>query len=227
MAHHTSHLDMPSSTDSAITLQGIRNQQSTSRQCRLPITKSILHALIAALPFAVTNQYQLALWKALFLLTFHGCMRAGEVTLANNRQNLIQTSQVQLAQDAVCISFRAYKHSQGATPTITISADPSPATCPVSSLRNYLAYRGSTPGPLFIHQNSSAVTRQQFSEKLKATSTICNLPSHSYNTHSFRVGRATQMATDGQSDQTIRTAGRWKSSTFQRYIRPTNFVLPH
>ena len=227
MAHHTSHLDMPSSTDCAITLQGIRNQQSTSRQHLLPITRSILHALIAALPFAVTNQYQLALWKAVFLLTYHGCMRTGEVTLANKPQNLIQTSQIHFTQDTLRIAFRAYKHSQGATPTITISADPSSNCCPVTSLRNYLAYRGPIPGPLFIHQDASAATRQQFSEKLKTTATMCNLPSHCYNTHSFRVGRATQMATDGQSDQIIRTAGRWKSSAFQRYIRPTNVILPH
>ena len=209
------------------TLQGIKNQQSPPHQRLLPITKPILQALIAALPFALNNQYQLALWRAVFLLTFHGCMRAGEVTLANNPQNLIQISQIQLTQDAVRIAFRAYKHSQGATPTITISADPSSNCCPVTSLRNYLAYRGPIPGPLFIHQDASAATRQQFSERLKTTATMCNLPSHCYNTHSFRVGRATQMATDGQSDQTIRTAGRWKSSAFQRYIRPTNVILPH
>jgi len=42
----------------------------------------------------------------------------------------------------------------------------------------------------------------------------------SFNTHSFRIGRATDMALEGCSDQQIKLAGRWKSYAFKDYIKP-------
>ena len=208
------------------TLQGIRNQNTTSAPQLLPITKQILHNLLAALPFAVTTPYQLSLWRALFLLTFHACLRAGEVTLANNPNNLLQRSQLHLTTNNLRLQFKQYKHSHGATPTIMVNADPTSPNCPVAAMRQYLVNRGQHPGPLFIHPDKSAITRLQFSLILKSTATMCSLQAARYNTHSFRIGRATQMATDGQSDQTIRSAGRWRSTAYQRYIRPTEVLLP-
>ena len=47
-----------------------------------------------------------------------------------------------------------------------------------------------------------------------------------YNTHSFRIRRATQLAQDNHSSETIRSAGRWKSSAYIGYIRSSNINLP-
>ena len=208
------------------TLQGIRNQQQTPQPQLLPITKPILHTLVAALPFAVRDHFQLLLWRSIFLLTFHGCLRAGEVTLACNRAHVIQLDQVTITSQSITITFRSYKHSRGTTPTIVINATGTHSTCPVVALQKYLHARGPSPGHLYTHQDSSTPTRSQFSTVLKTTATLSSLPAERYNTHSFRAGRATQMASDGLSDQVIRSAGRWKSTAYQRYIRPTDVTLP-
>jgi len=42
---------------------------------------------------------------------------------------------------------------------------------------------------------------------------------HDYNTHSFRIGSATHLSMDGFTEEDIITKGRWKSASFQRYIR--------
>jgi hypothetical protein len=39
--------------------------------------------------------------------------------------------------------------------------------------------------------------------------------------HSFRIGGATMLADAGASDQEIRSAGRWKSEAFKKYIMPS------
>ena len=208
------------------TMQGIRNQETPTNNQLLPITKSVLISLLGALPFAVVHNYELSMWHALFLFTYHGCLRSGEVTLSTNPANVIQLSQVSVLQDLIHIHFKRYKHSQGATPIITIMAEEDRQHCPVRALATYLTHRGQHIGPLFCNANTTPVTRAQFAEILKTTAAMSSLQPHQYNTHSFRIGRATQLAVDGQPDQLIRAAGRWKSSAYQRYIRPTNVVLP-
>ncbi|XP_074657153.1 uncharacterized protein LOC141910317 [Tubulanus polymorphus] len=41
----------------------------------------------------------------------------------------------------------------------------------------------------------------------------------SYTSHSFRIGAATNAATNGVPEPVIRELGRWKSDAFKRYIR--------
>jgi len=42
-----------------------------------------------------------------------------------------------------------------------------------------------------------------------------------YNTHSFRIGKATDLVLQGYSTSQILTIGRWKSvKAFERYIKP-------
>ncbi len=44
------------------------------------------------------------------------------------------------------------------------------------------------------------------------------------NTHSFRVGRATDLFDSKHSDSYIQEVGRWSSNAFKCYIRP-HYVL--
>ncbi len=43
--------------------------------------------------------------------------------------------------------------------------------------------------------------------------------------HSLRIGAATHAALTGMSDAMIRTAGRWSSSAYTRYVRLPNLQL--
>ena len=52
------------------------------------------------------------------------------------------------------------------------------------------------------------------------------MPSDRYNTHSFRIGRATQLAKDNETEATIKSTGGWKSAAYNKYIRPNNSALP-
>ena len=76
------------------TLQGIRNLHHQPTSQRLPITKTILHSLLQSLPYAVITRNEHILWHAFYLVTYHACLRAGEITLSKNPANVIQFSQV-------------------------------------------------------------------------------------------------------------------------------------
>lgn len=208
------------------TLQGIKNTQSTTSRHRMPITRHILHSLLLSLPFAAQTPYDKILWPALFLTTYHACLRAGEVTLSKNPNNVLQRSQVSTDDDHFAIQFLQYKHSAHHTPLLKIKRQPQGIPCPLSALQRYLAIRGAHPGQLFINLDKSPVTIEQFANILKITVSMCSLPTHLYTTHSFRIGKATDMASNGHPDQTIRQAGRWRSTAYNRYLRPENVTLP-
>ena len=72
--------------------------------------------------------------------------------------------------------------------------------CPVQALLQYLANRGSRPGPIFILTNRKALTGSMFRTALKKAHKELNLnPSH-FNTHSFRIGAATSAKQAGISE---------------------------
>ena len=48
-----------------------------------------------------------------------------------------------------------------------------------------------------------------------------------FNTHSFRVGRASDLAIKGASERLIKETGRWNSNAFIDYLRFDLFQLPH
>ena len=207
------------------TIQGINNLHGTTSLPKLPITKTILHTLLHTLAYAVPTTQDHVIWHAIFLFTFHACLRAGEVTLSRNSVNVIKFHQVSLHSTHFTIQFDNYKHSQGHTPLHTIQAQPPGIPCPLVALRHYITIRGTHRGQLFVNVDKTPISIEQFSSVLRTAVAIASLPAR-YTTHSFRIGKATQMAADGQPDHLIRRAGRWKSSAYRRYLRPDNITLP-
>ena len=79
--------------------------------------------------------------------------------------------------------------------------------------------RGNTPGALFQWENRIPLSKTKFVEAIRRALTAANLPAKDYAGHSFRIGAATTAASAGLEDSTIQTLGRWKSASFQLYIR--------
>ena len=210
-------------------LQGVQNL-ARNKSSLLPISKSLLHHLITVIPKCVSVQYDRVMFTSIFLLTYYACLRIGEVVVSANPSNTLQLHQLTrtsiASQPAYFISFLHFKHSNHRTPTITLLSIDDNTFCPVHSLNEYLRLRGQAPGPLFLDNCGHPVTRTRVSTVLKTCLTFFNLPQACYNTHSFRVGRTTQLAADNASDATIRHTGRWASNAYLKYIRPTNFTLP-
>ena len=95
--------------------------------------------------------------------------------------------------------------------------------CPYSALIHFMRVRPSAPGPLFIFANGHYLTRGDIVFILRTV-----FPAQtSLNTHSFRIGGASALASAGLPDYVIQVIGRWSSDSFLRYIRlPISNIRP-
>ena len=89
----------------------------------------------------------------------------------------------------------------------------------VSPIKGILALRGNKPGPLFITDNNTPLTKQVFSISRSAILTATRLDHHRYSTHRFCIGAATSAKLAGVSELNIKMLERWRSSIFECYIR--------
>ena len=89
----------------------------------------------------------------------------------------------------------------------------------ICAILPYLAIRGANPGPLFIMQDGSHLTRQRFVSLITNALQLAGIDDKRYTTHSFRIGAATTAKDAGISDVHVKMLGRWKSNAYQLYVR--------
>ncbi|XP_055345056.1 uncharacterized protein LOC129592926 [Paramacrobiotus metropolitanus] len=116
------------------------------------------------------------------------------------------------------------QHGKGATLSLTASEAPIIHNACVTYAQQR-QHRQPSDLPFFIHSSGRFLTRIDLTRALKTT-----LPDGEdrarYSSHSFRIGGATSAAADGLSADAICERGRWKSSSFKRYIRPQRLRVP-
>ena len=80
--------------------------------------------------------------------------------------------------------------------------------CPFMVTREFLAIRGNYSNetdPFFVHRDNSLVTPNQVRAILRKAILNLNLDPKVYNTHSFRIGRASDMLKFGYPIEVSRT----------------------
>ncbi|VDH97628.1 Hypothetical predicted protein [Mytilus galloprovincialis] len=92
----------------------------------------------------------------------------------------------------------------------------------VGAIVNYLQVRPRTTlgTPFVCSMTSIPLQRSYFDKMLPKCLQSCGLDSTRYKGHYFRIEAATYAAEQGMSGSQIRTMGRCKSYSFQKYIRP-------
>ncbi len=90
--------------------------------------------------------------------------------------------------------------------------------CPIKSMKKLFSVCPKHAGPLFIHSNTSPLTRVQFTRVLHKLCKLAGIHEH-IKTHSFRIGGATFCASLQMPEERILELGRWKSNCYKRYIR--------
>ena len=210
-------------------LQGVKKNGAPPAR-KDAITKQILKDILAATDL-MTDAFQRSAIKSLFLLAYHGCFRIGELCKSNNLAHTIRIENVSFVrhrgeqQTHLVITLNTFKHSQQPA-TIAIQPNPQTAHCPVEALKDYLRRRLPNTGPLFISQTGTPLSRAQVVKILKWALTKSGHQAKCFNTHSFRIGRATDLALSGCPDSLIRETGRWASNAFMQYLRFNIFTIP-
>ena len=91
--------------------------------------------------------------------------------------------------------------------------------CPVAALLDFIASRGTVPGPLFTFQDGSFLSHPKFVELVRDALVKAGFDQQRYCSHSFRIGAATTAAKKGLEDSIIKTLGRWESVAYLQYVK--------
>lgn len=187
---------------------------------RKPISKKLLHKLLISIQSHISIDYEKLLLTSLFSLMYHSLLRISEVTESkyNNHNILFNQIKVNKRHTKLNITFKTFKHSTASIPIQVTSQNN--GICPVASYLSYIHVRGSFRGPAFIRQDHTPLTRTYVKQHLDSALSFIGIAHPTYNTHSFRIGKATDMHSKGHSDSQIQLAGRWKSTAFKKYIKP-------
>ena len=215
----------PDPTDKFIVkkiLEGCRR----TRKCvdtRMPICEILLEKICNILPQMCSTPYECMLFTAAYTLTYFGLLRISEVVYTSAVQSsrpLLFTDIKTESTDTISIVIRTSKTNQSGKPVkLRIHASNNTNICCVKSVQRFLSARPAFQGHFLCHNNKSPLTQYQFSAILSKSITHLGISSRNYKTHSFRIGRATDLAKNGVSSDTIKKMGRWNSDVLKKYIR--------
>lgn len=204
-------------------LEGCRRNRITN-DCRAPLTIRTLVSVCDSLPSVCYNIYENKLFESLFTLAYYGLFRVSELVTSSGMQaeNVLSLSDLTFVgqKEYAVIKLRHFKTNQRGTPVLLKIPRETGDLCPVNALFEFVSIRPRSKGPLFCHADGSPVTRTQFSAVLTKCVNQSNLSDAHFTSHSFRIGRATDLATKGYPSSVIMKLGRWTSQAFRLYIRP-------
>ena len=196
---------------------------------RKGISFKLLTKMVTILSSVSTSHYDSLLFRVIFTFTYHAALSSSEICFSGNFNHQLLRNRVKLSSTAgdqhVKLSLLSYKHSKG-TPLPIILKARDDCTCPFQAAKAYLKKRKSKVQEFICHENGKHVTRSQIAGKLQLTLQVLGKRPASYNTHSFRIGKISDMATSGSSQPQLKMTGRWKSNNaHQPYIKPSAVKL--
>ena len=200
-------------------------------QTRMPIRKELLDILLFELErmFQKCN-YIKAMYQAAFAMAYYGMMRVGELTAGPHVLKAKDLHEARNGRAMLAILYTSKTHTRRDRPqkieikgaTKDYSIQDMGFYCPVKLIKEYTELRpkyNTDTEPLFILPDRTPLTAKLFRSTLKNILRKTGLDSQNYDTHSFRIGRATDMRKLKFSINYIKEKGRWRSNAVYKYIR--------
>ena len=146
-------------------LRGYSKLRSTGADIRLLITLPLLERIISALVHTQPTQFQRKLAQAMCSLAFFAALRIGEITSrpGQSSDKIIQLQQISFLRDCngefagLKLTLTNYKHSDPLR-SVELFVSREQPVCPISRMLEYLAIRGSSPGPLFCWPDNTPIS---------------------------------------------------------------------
>ena len=191
---------------------------------RNPIVQQLLVRLVSAIPSIFRDRYEATMLESLFTMMYVALLRISEVSYTPKSSHNLRRKQLFLThhkgQAVVKINMESCKFSKGQVFRMMVS--PNMVSPQISPVESYQAYARIRPKAdfAFVTKEGSPLSPAYIRASLRRVLDAINHKSLEFNTHSFRIGRATDMYANGYSDIQISKAGRWNSKAFLKYIKP-------
>ena len=217
-------LSVPDPTDNVMVkcLLNAVKKESNKRLELLPISLDMLCEILPFCDVLFNSYYDKCLFKTILLLQYHCCARIGEMVVSHkNDRNTLKTTELSFDRfGRLTVDFVYYKHGQEECSQALIIEPTNDRFCPVAAVRHYLTIRYAGKNDiLFIDQGGTPIVREIVSKALKNLIISSGLEANRYDTHSLRMGRACQAASEGWTETQIKRLGRWKSNAYRKYLR--------
>ena len=219
-AHQASgYTDSPATTRHFVvgeTLKGIRRTMGTAQHGKAPLLSTDIRRIVAARREGLLGLRD----AALVLIGFAGGFRRSELAGIN-------ICDLKFSADGVVVTVRKSKTDQeSAGREVGLPFGTSQDTCPVRSLRHWLAASGISDGPVFRsvgrygHVARRGLHKDSIGKLLKRAAGRAGLKVDEIGGHSLRAGCVTQAAMNGVREFIImRQTGHKTVATLRRYIR--------
>ncbi len=189
---------------------------------RIPLTECLTKKLVAAIQRFPMSSYDKLLYSAVICTAYYGLFRIGEVIDSQHAMRL-ENMQINPRTLGVKIKVTSSKTMRpGDLPwTVKINKDDSPLIPVNEILHSFWQVRPSTSAhsQFFVKYNRKPLSQPEFRKRLSTALKLVGLPDDKYNTHSFRIGRATDLFRRSYPLEQIKRLGRWKSDSIWKYIR--------
>ena len=209
-------------------------RHNDSLRTRLPIQRGLFELLLFEIErkyLCLTNNqpYLCALYQCIFVLAYFGLMRVSKLVGCH----AVKAKDVHAARNKekiLIILYESKTHGKGDLPQeIKLAADETitkrtrKTFCPFEITNNFADLRGRQyehdGEHFFVFADGSNVTPYDVNKLLKKLLKELELDCSYYGSHSFRIGRATDLMKFGARVEQIKLMVRWKSNTVFRYIR--------
>ncbi len=99
------------------------------------------------------------------------------------------------------LSLASYKYHHGRSCWLIIHRVLNLNYCPVLAMQKYIRVRPNLSGIYFINELGKRLDRYQFVKRLKNALVLAGIDHKQYNSHSVRIGRITDLALAGSSQE--------------------------
>ena len=195
---------------------------------RFPIRIGLLEIMLFEIDRIFANQpYLETLLKAYFAISYYGLFRVGELAAGDHQVKACDVHMAINKKKILVILHSSKTHSRGSLPqkvkiTGRIDTKCKRNFCPFELTNRYIEIRGdieSIEEAFFVLKGKLPVSPTMIRDVLRQILSNLNLDSRLYDTHSLRIGRATDLLKQGYKVEEIMQLGRWKSNVVFKYLR--------
>jgi integrase len=182
-----------------------------------PVSYDMLEKLL----FLLSQTYDDMLIALAFSLLFFGCMRASEVC-SDSGGPLLRSHFRFASIPELCLSLEvpvSKTNPHGFVATIGCSA--ARVCAPCLAYRFFAQYPIHFSQPVFRFSSGKLLSYKILNATLKKLVARLGWDPTKFSTHSFRAGSATAAASAGLAEAEIMKLGRWRSSVYSTYVRPS------
>ena len=210
------------------TFTGVCRLHNDFVRTRFPIGVKLLDMILAEIGRIINSVYLVLMYRTLFLLAYYGLMRIGELTCSDHALKAKDIHTADNKNKILLVLYSSKTHGFGSKPQkIKITSLKSLKNnhrffCPFEITNKFLQLRGGydhESEQLMIFADGSPVQSTHVRNLLRKIIKRMGLNPKYYGTHSFRIGRATDLMKSGTPVEKIKHWGRWKSNAVYKYLR--------